>query len=204
MRILNGDVRTILPTLELESIHCCVTSPPYFGLRDYGCDGQIGLEKTPDEYVAEMVNVFREVRRVLRSDGTLWLNLGDSYAAHPGQRKASDIDNSPKQQSNLGSVRIGSRAGKTAPLRNVATSAERIPTFPARKPFERSQTSAISATCGPFPLRRTPPLTLRRSHLNLLSRAFWRAVRKVAWCSTRSEEAAQRRWWHVTLAAMRY
>jgi hypothetical protein len=57
----------------------CVTSPPYFGLRDYGHDGQIGLEPTPDEFVAALVDVFREVRRVLRDDGTLWLNLGDSY-----------------------------------------------------------------------------------------------------------------------------
>lgn len=62
-----------------NSVNCCVTSPPYFGLRDYGVDGQIGLEQTPDEYVAKMVEVFREVRRVLRDDGTLWLNLGDSY-----------------------------------------------------------------------------------------------------------------------------
>ncbi|WP_416367098.1 DNA-methyltransferase [Rhodopseudomonas palustris] len=64
-----------------ESVHCCVTSPPYFGLRDYGVAGQIGLEPTPDEFVAEMVAVFREVHRVLRDDGTLWLNLGDSYNA---------------------------------------------------------------------------------------------------------------------------
>lgn len=66
--------------MEPQSVQCCVTSPPYFGLRDYGMDRQIGLEQTPDEYVAEMVSVFREVRRVLRDDGTLWLNLGDSYS----------------------------------------------------------------------------------------------------------------------------
>ena len=65
-------------------MHCCVTSPPYFGLRDYGHDGQIGLESTPDEYVAKMVAVFREVWRVLRDDGTLWLNLGDSYLGGGG------------------------------------------------------------------------------------------------------------------------
>lgn len=75
-----GDCRSMLATLPDKSVHCCVTSPPYFGLRDYGVDGQIGLEQTPDEYVAEMVAVFREVRRALRDDGTLWLNLGDSYA----------------------------------------------------------------------------------------------------------------------------
>lgn len=78
--ILRGDCRAILPTLADASVQCCVTSPPYYGLRDYGVDGQIGLEPTPDEYVAEMVAVFREVRRVLRDDGTLWLNIGDSYA----------------------------------------------------------------------------------------------------------------------------
>lgn len=63
-----------------ESVNCAVTSPPYFGLRDYGTEGQIGLEETPDQYVAKLVAVFAEVRRVLRDDGTLWLNLGDSYA----------------------------------------------------------------------------------------------------------------------------
>jgi site-specific DNA-methyltransferase (adenine-specific) len=83
-RLLVGDCRTLLKTLEDRSIHCCVTSPPYFGLRDYGVDGQIGLEQTPDAFVSEMVSVFREVRRVLRDDGTLWLNLGDSYAAQRG------------------------------------------------------------------------------------------------------------------------
>jgi DNA modification methylase len=76
-----GDVLAVLPELEAESVNCCVTSPPYYGLRDYGVEGQIGLEKTPEEYVAKLVTVFREVRRVLREDGTLWLNLGDSYAA---------------------------------------------------------------------------------------------------------------------------
>lgn len=63
-------------------VHCCVTSPPYWNLRDYGCNGQIGLEQTPEEYVTRIVEVFREVRRVLRDDGTLWLNLGDTYAAN--------------------------------------------------------------------------------------------------------------------------
>lgn len=81
VRILLGDCRDVLATLPAASVHCCVTSPPYFGLRDYGVDGQIGLEQTPEAFVAELVAVFREVRRVLRDDGTLWLNLGDSYAS---------------------------------------------------------------------------------------------------------------------------
>jgi len=78
--ILVGDVRRTLGTVADGSVQCVVTSPPYWGLRDYGHDGQIGLERAPDEYVAEMVAVFREVRRVLAGDGVLWLNLGDSYA----------------------------------------------------------------------------------------------------------------------------
>lgn len=78
--ILIGDVRQKLKELPDKSVHCCVTSPPYFGLRDYGEDGQIGLEDTPEQFVANMVEVFREVWRVLRDDGTLWLNLGDSYS----------------------------------------------------------------------------------------------------------------------------
>jgi DNA modification methylase len=76
-----GDCVQSLKQLADESVQCCVTSPPYFGLRDYGHDGQIGLEPTPDDYVAKIVEVFREVRRVIRKDGTLWLNLGDSYAS---------------------------------------------------------------------------------------------------------------------------
>ena len=82
IQILQGDCREVLKTLPDCSVHCCVTSPPYFGLRDYNCVGQIGLESTPDAYVAELVAVFSEVKRVLRDDGTLWLNLGDSYATH--------------------------------------------------------------------------------------------------------------------------
>lgn len=78
--ILIGDCIESMRGLPEKSVNCCVTSPPYFGLRDYGVEGQIGLEATPDEFVAKMVEVFREVRRVLRDDGTLWLNLGDSYA----------------------------------------------------------------------------------------------------------------------------
>jgi DNA modification methylase len=79
-KVLCGDCLDVLLAMPDESVNCCITSPPYWGLRDYGVDGQLGLEKTPEEYVAHMVEVFREVRRVLRDDGTLWLNLGDSYA----------------------------------------------------------------------------------------------------------------------------
>jgi DNA modification methylase len=80
VRILNCDVIEGLRQLEDESVHCIVTSPPYWGLRDYGVEGQIGLEPSPAAFVERMVEVFREVRRVMRKDGTCWVNMGDSYA----------------------------------------------------------------------------------------------------------------------------
>lgn len=89
VRILQGDCRDVLRTLPDQSVHCVVTSPPYFGLRDYGVDGQMGLERTPEEFIAGMVTVFRDVRRVLRAHGTCWINMGDSYnAGTSAKRKA--------------------------------------------------------------------------------------------------------------------
>lgn len=80
LTIQHGDCRDLLPWVADGLVDCCVTSPPYWGLRDYGVAGQIGQEATPEEFVETMVRVFREVRRVLKPEGTLWLNLGDSYA----------------------------------------------------------------------------------------------------------------------------
>lgn len=106
--ILCGDVRSCLKQLEDGSVQCVITSPPYWGLRDYGCDGQIGLEPTPEAYVADLVEVFHEVKRVLRNDGVLWLNLGDSYA---GSGKGRDADGTwnpgkggSKQETNVGAI----------------------------------------------------------------------------------------------------
>lgn len=90
VRILLGDVRDRLKELPDESVHCVVTSPPYWGLRDYGIGGQLGLEPTPQGHVAAMVGVFREVRRVLRKDGVCWVNYGDSYAGSVNGRSAAD------------------------------------------------------------------------------------------------------------------
>ena len=98
VRIITGDCRDVLKTLPDESVHCVVTSPPYWGLRDYGVSGQMGLETTPAEFVAGMVGVFAEVRRVLRADGTLWLNLGDSYAG--GGCGSREAERWPKQSRN--------------------------------------------------------------------------------------------------------
>jgi len=94
-RIIQGDCIEGLRTLPNASVHCCVTSPPYWGLRDYGHDGQIGLESTPEAYVARMVEVFREVRRVLREDGTCWMNLGDSYTGAANSGGANKNDGGP-------------------------------------------------------------------------------------------------------------
>ncbi len=103
-RLLIGDVREQLDTLETASVQCIVTSPPYWGLRDYGHDGQIGLESTPVAYVEALVDVFSRAWRVLKDDGVLWLNLGDSYA-HSMRQSANYAGD--KQNSNAGSLRDG-------------------------------------------------------------------------------------------------
>jgi DNA modification methylase len=99
-KIINSDCIEGLKTLPDESVDCCVTSPPYFGLRDYGHDGQIGLEATPEQFVAKMVEVFTEVKRVLKKEGTLWLNLGDTYSTGSGGGQGAGC----KQHTNVGSL----------------------------------------------------------------------------------------------------
>ena len=107
--LIQADARSL--PLDDQSVQCCVTSPPYWGLRDYGIDGQLGLEPTPEEYVANMVAVFREVRRVLKDDGTLWLNLGDSYAA-TGKSGGGDQG---RRWEDHGADTEGPRGGKWSP-----------------------------------------------------------------------------------------
>lgn len=104
-KIICGDALTVLRTLTDKSCRCCVTSPPYFNLRDYGVPGQIGLEPTMQEYIARLVEVFTEVKRVLTDDGTLWINIADSYAGS-GKGAARYPENAKKykQGSNVGSV----------------------------------------------------------------------------------------------------
>lgn len=126
--LYNGDCLSVLRTLPANSVQCVVTSPPYWGLRDYGVDGQIGLESTPDEYVARMVAVFSEVRRVLREDGTCWLNLGDSYAGSgpSGASYQSETTKRREGQATDGVFRIS----KTLAARGL-TYAEKKPVPPA-------------------------------------------------------------------------
>lgn len=107
-QILTGDALEQLGILPDKSVNCFVTSPPYYNLRDYGADGQIGLEKTPEEYIQKLVEVFREARRVLRDDGTLWINIADSYAGSGKGRNADGTYNKKssksKQVTNKGCV----------------------------------------------------------------------------------------------------
>lgn len=111
VRILQGDCRNVLKTLAGGIVQCVVTSPPYFGLRDYGVDGQMGLEPTPAAFVAELVAVFREIRRVLRDDGVCWLNLGDSFAGSWGARGRGEGTNAPRAD-------LVEKHGTDAPARN--------------------------------------------------------------------------------------
>ena len=99
-RLYLGDALEVLKALPAESVHLVVTSPPYWGLRDYGVDGQLGLEETPEQFVQNLVEVFREVRRILRPDGTCWINLGSSYAG--SNQGAGTVTPTPKQASNKG------------------------------------------------------------------------------------------------------
>jgi DNA modification methylase len=107
LTLYGGDCREVLASLPANSVDCVVTSPPYWGLRDYGNEGQLGLERTPEEYVANMVAVFAEVRRVLKPSGTCWLNLGDSYSTHA----AGKVDD-PMKTSGLAGVRTQEVARK--------------------------------------------------------------------------------------------
>lgn len=118
VQIIIGDVRERLRDLPDESVNCCVTSPPYFGLRDYGVAAQIGLEASPDAFIEQLVGVFREVRRALRPDGTLWLNIGDSYASNAG-----------------GYSSTGSRGATSSPTIGAKTMAA-VQKGRGRKPFE--------------------------------------------------------------------
>jgi len=106
-QIIQGDCIEVMKTWPENSINCVVTSPPYWNLRDYGVDGQLGLEATPEEFVAKMVAVFAEVKRVLRDDGTCWVNLGDSYAQQRGGRSEGSHDGGVGRGSapNSGSVK---------------------------------------------------------------------------------------------------
>jgi DNA modification methylase len=111
-----GNALSVLRQLPDRSVRCCVTSPPYWLLRDYGIAGQIGLEATPEEHVARLVEVFREVKRVLADDGTLWAIYGDTYSCSPSKKNWAPRG---KQASNTASLSVGEKRGRNLPPKNL-------------------------------------------------------------------------------------
>lgn len=170
-----GDALETLSRLPDQSVDCCVTSPPYFGLRDYGVGGQYGLEASPAEYVETMRSVFAEVRRVLADDGTLWLNIGDSYSTHQGKP---------------GKWRVGeyltAGKGKVAPARNRNGTAGDMPAknllgIPWRVAFALQddgwtlRNDIVWHKPNAMPESVIDRLSTRHEHLFMLakSRAYW-------------------------------
>jgi DNA modification methylase len=147
--LYQGDALDVLRTLPTGSVNCCVTSPPYYGLRDYGTPGQYGAEDTPAGYVATMVAVFGEVARVLTGDGTLWLNLGDSYSGSWGNqgrktgRGTQRPINGPMAQP-VGDGRYGDpRASRTGVIRDGAPAAKNLFGMPWRVAFALQDTGWV-------------------------------------------------------------
>jgi len=120
-KIYNEDCLETLKKMSDGFVNCCITSPPYYGLRDYGVEGQIGLEETPEQYVEKLVTIFKEVRRVLKDDGTLWLNLGDSYNSHStGKGNVGGIEGNRKNKiDNTANTHRGSGIAKDKDLLGI-------------------------------------------------------------------------------------
>jgi DNA modification methylase len=169
IRLLQGDCRDVLATLPADSVHCVVTSVPYYGLRDYGCAGQIGLEATPDEWLATLVGVFREVRRVMRPDATLWLNVGDAYASSP----SGSFDNGGRGSGALQGG--GFRSNKRSTLGN-GYKAKDLLMMPARLAIALQQdgwwvrSDIIWAKPNPMPESVTDRPTSAHEHVFLLAK----------------------------------
>ena len=174
--IREGDCREVLATLPERSVHTVVTSPPYFGLRDYGTgEGQIGLEATVDEFVAALVAVFREVRRVLRDDGTVWLNLGDSYAC--GGNGARDPERWPKQSRNNGGDRVQHAKRQTGAKAKDLLGVPWMVAFALRADGWYLRRDIIWSKPNPMPESVTDRPTTAHEYLFLLSKSgdptFW-------------------------------
>jgi DNA modification methylase len=179
LTVYQGDCRAVMAEMEPESVHCVVTSPPYWGLRDYGTDGQLGLEPTPEQYVENMVAVFREVRRVLRSDGTVWLNLGDSYASHdPGGYRPGEFLNPGGRQPDKGR-RTGERPRNRAGIygRDIGLKPKDLVGIPWRVAFALQadgwylRSDIIWAKPNPMPESVTDRPTKSHEYLFLLSKS---------------------------------
>lgn len=169
----HGDALTVLSSLPDASVNCCVTSPPYFGLRDYGVEGQLGLEASPAEYVENLRALFAQVCRVLPDDGTLWLNLGDSYNANPGQRKVTDKAG-PKQTSKRGSTGAPSRSVDGLAAKNLMGIPWRV-AFALQDDGWILRNDIIWAKPNAMPESVTDRLSTKHEHLFLFSKSprYW-------------------------------
>lgn len=181
--ILLGDAREQLKTLPDCSVQCCVTSPPYYGLRDYGVAGQIGLEPTPDAYIAELVAVFREVRRVLRDDGVMFLNLGDSYARTGGAHNWGSYDGGVGRGPAIERAQKAPAGTKSGDLMGIPWAVA----FALRSDGWYLRSDIIWAKPNPMPESVTNRPTSAHEHVFLLTktaRYFWdaEAVKETAVC----------------------
>lgn len=170
--IFIGDALTVLRGMRAKTFHCVVTSPPYYGLRDYGVAGQIGLEPEPRLYVERLVEIFREVRRVLRDDGTLWLNLGDSYFGS-GKGAASAPENAAhyKQGTNKGMVGAASTLiAPTGPAKNLMGIPWRV-AFALQEDGWNLRQDIIWAKPNPMPESVTDRCTKAHEYIFLFSKS---------------------------------
>jgi DNA modification methylase len=179
IQLLAGDCRDVLPTLPAESVQCCVSSPPYYALRSYLPDGhadkhrEIGSEPTPDEYLATMVAVFREVRRVLRRDGTLWLNIGDSYSGSAN----SGGDSVPRQRMTPGGGMNSGEAVRVAGMASNPGKPKDLLLMPARLALALQadgwwvRSDIIWHKPNPMPESCTDRPTSAHEHVFLLTRS---------------------------------
>lgn len=171
-QIINADALDGLALLESGSVDMCVTSPPYYGLRDYGMDGQIGLEETPDAYVERLVGMFREVRRVLRDDGTLWVNIGDSYAAYNSGNNGYQLQRTNRDKRMAAGVPSGVKPKDLIGIPWMLAFALRADGWYLRQDI-------IWHKPNPMPESVTDRCTKSHEHIFLLSKAeryFWNQV----------------------------
>lgn len=173
----HGDALTTLRDLPSGSVDCCVTSPPYFGLRDYGVDGQLGAESSPAEYVENMRALFAEVRRVLTDDGTLWLNLGDSYASDPGNGRGAGslLEGRKHSASGAGAPTAHQRKpGVVLPRKNLLGIPWRV-AFSLQEDSWILRNDIIWAKPNAMPESVTDRLNTRHEHVFLFSkrRRYW-------------------------------
>lgn len=172
--MLVGDTRHVLATLPADSVNCVVTSPPYWGLRDYGHGGQIGLESTPEAYVAELVAVFREVRRVLREDGTVWLNIGDSYFSKGCDKVTDSLRGVGSKHGFLGSTAVRPPMPEGARTKNLVGIPWRV-AFALQADGWYLRSDIIWAKPNPMPESVTDRPTKAHEYVFLLSKSarYW-------------------------------